>query len=226
MVYKAYDPNVKRTVAIKKIHKELLENSDPRLLEYFKLEAQAAGRLSHPKIVAIYGVGEDDGTPYIVMEYAPGPTLKQCLAEQRAHYDLKKIINIMMQLLDALGHAHAHKVVHRDIKPANIILSDGKIKLTDFGIAKIETSHLTMLGDVKGTPNYMSPEQWRGVPVDHRTDLFSAGLILYELLTGERPFSGDSQITIRHRTLNIDPPPLLSSSQGFHPFLMSSCKRP
>jgi serine/threonine protein kinase len=202
-VYKAHDPNIDRTVAIKTIHQNLLDEDDNNFLSYFKREAQAAGRLNHPNIVAIYGFGEQGSTPYLVMEYAPGQTLAQKLKNGKV--GVEESLSIVLQILHALEHAHTHKVVHRDIKPANIILDNGIAKVMDFGIAKIETTDLTMMGDVKGTPGYMSPEQWQGKTVDHRSDLFSTGVILYQLLTGDKPFNGDTQANVLHRTLNTNP---------------------
>lgn len=206
VVYKAHDPHIRRSVAIKTIRQELLGAGGSKLLERFKIEAQAAGRLIHPKIVAVYEAGEDRGIPYIVMEYAPGKTLKELL-DGGVQFDLQQVTNIMLQLLDALDYSHRHEVVHRDIKPANIMVDDGNIKIADFGIAKVEVSNLTLVGDLMGTPNYMSPEQWAGGQITRLTDIFSAGVILYQLLTGEQPFSGGTYTAIRHRTLNVEPPP-------------------
>lgn len=206
VVYSAYDKAFERRVAIKTIRKELLGDQREDLLARFQVEAQAAGRLNNTKIVAVHDYGEDGGTPYIVMEYAPGRTLLDCLKE-RMPLQIKDIVHIMLQLLDALNTAHKHQIVHRDIKPANILLLDGlDIKVTDFGIAKIDASNLTLFGGAIGTPNYMSPEQWNGQPVDSRSDLFSAGVVLYELLTGKQPFSGENHTVIKHRALNVAPP--------------------
>ncbi|MGH8605863.1 MAG: protein kinase domain-containing protein [Gammaproteobacteria bacterium] len=207
VVYKAYDPNVDRTVALKTLHKTLPENKREQILARFKVEARSAGRLIHPKIVAVHGFGEEQGIPYIVMEYAPGPTLQDCL-DKRVRYDLKTVAHIMLQLLDALDFAHRHHIVHRDISSSNIIvMQDGSIKITDFGIARIDTSYLTNIGDVLGTPNYMSPEQWRGEPLDHRTDIFSAGVIFYQLLVGEKPFAAEDKMAVRQRTIGLKPLP-------------------
>lgn len=207
VVYKAYDPDVDRIVALKTLHKALPENKREQILARFKVEARSAGRLIHPKIVAVHGFGEEQGIPYIVMEYAPGPTLQDCL-DKRARYDLKTVVHIMLQLLDALDFAHRHHIVHRDISSSNIIvMQDGSIKITDFGIAKIDTSYLTHIGDVLGTPNYMSPEQWLGEPLDHRTDIFSAGVIFYQLLVGEKPFAAGNKMAVRQRTIGLKPLP-------------------
>ncbi|MGH8647022.1 MAG: serine/threonine protein kinase, partial [Gammaproteobacteria bacterium] len=207
VVYKAYDPDVDRTVALKTLRKALPDNKREQILARFRVEARSAGRLIHPKIVAVHGFGEEQGIPYIVMEYAPGPTLQDCL-DKRVRYDLKTVAHIMLQLLDALDFAHRHHIVHRDISSSNIIvMQDGSIKITDFGIAKIDTSNLTHFGDVLGTPNYMSPEQWLGEPLDHRTDIFSAGVIFYQLLVGEKPFAGEDKMAVRQRTIGLKPLP-------------------
>lgn len=207
VVYKGYDPDVDRTVALKTLRKGLPENKREQILARFRVEARSAGRLIHPKIVAVHGFGEEQGIPYIVMEYAPGPTLQDCL-DKRVRYDLKTVAHIMLQLLDALDFAHRHNIVHRDISSSNIIvMQDGSIKITDFGIAKIDTSNLTHFGDVLGTPNYMSPEQWLGEPLDHRTDIFSAGVIFYQLLVGEKPFAGGNKMAVRQRTIGFKPLP-------------------
>lgn len=207
VVYKAFDPHIERTVAIKTIRKDVLGHKEMEpLLTRFKREAQAAGRLTHPAIVTVYEYGEEDDSSYIAMEYVQGRELKSFL-DNSERFPLEIIINIMSQLLDALAYSHAQGVVHRDIKPGNIILlENGKIKVTDFGIARIESSTLTQFGDVIGTPSYMSPEQFGGQQVDKRSDLFSAGVILYHMLTGEKPFPGNSMTTIMHRVLNTDPP--------------------
>jgi eukaryotic-like serine/threonine-protein kinase len=207
VVYKAYDPDIDRTVALKTVRRELPESKREQVLARLRIEARSAGRLLHPKIVAVHGFGEDQGIPYIVMEYASGPTLQDCL-DKRVRYDLKTVVHIMMQLLDALDFAHRHNVVHRDISASNIIcMQDGSIKVTDFGIAKIDTSDLTHFGDVLGTPSYMSPEQWLGEPLDHRTDIFSAGVIFYQLLVGKKPFAAEDKRVVRERTIGFKPLP-------------------
>ncbi|MEN8134428.1 MAG: serine/threonine-protein kinase [Thermodesulfobacteriota bacterium] len=207
VVYKGFDPNIERTVAIKTIRKDALNTEEMQpLLSRFKREAQAAGRLTHPGIVTVYEYGEEDDTAFMAMEYVRGRELKDFL-DKNERFPLNTIISIINQLLDALIYSHAQGVVHRDIKPGNIILlSNGQIKVMDFGIARIESSTLTQFGDVIGTPSYMSPEQFSGQQVDKRSDLFSTGVILYHLLTGEKPFPGNSMTTIMHRVIHTDAP--------------------
>jgi serine/threonine-protein kinase len=220
IVYEGFDPVIERTVAIKTIRPEQLEQTQTvEILARFKREAQAAGRLNHPNIVAIYDYGEvvaeSGGAPaadgdarvvFIAMEFIKGKELKDYFdANQR--FIPKEIERIMGELLAALNHAHANGVVHRDMKPANVILlADGQVKVADFGIARIETSELTQAGTVLGTPSYMSPEQFLGQPVDGRSDLFSCGVMLYQFLTGEKPFTGTTT-TIMHKVLKEEPLP-------------------
>lgn len=207
IVYKGFDPHIERTVALKTIRKDAFstEEMEP-LLARFKREAQAAGRLTHPGIVTVYEYGEDGDNAFIAMEYVRGRELKNFL-DKKQRFPFKTIISIVSQLLDALTYSHAQGVVHRDIKPGNILLlGTGQIKIMDFGIARIESSTLTQFGDVIGTPSYMSPEQFSGQQVDKRSDLFSTGVILYHLLTGEKPFPGNSMTTIMHRVINTNAP--------------------
>jgi tRNA A-37 threonylcarbamoyl transferase component Bud32 len=207
IVYKGFDPHIERTVALKTIRKEALNAKEMEpLLARFKREAQAAGRLTHPGIVTVYEYGEAEDTAYIAMEFVDGREIKDFL-DKNERFPLNTIVAIISQLLDALAYSHGQGVIHRDIKPGNILLLDnGRIKVTDFGIARIESSTLTQFGDVIGTPSYMSPEQFSGQQVDNRSDLFSTGVILYHLLTGEKPFPGNSLTTIMHRVINSDPP--------------------
>ena len=207
VVYEGHDPMIDRTVALKTIRAENLEGADAaEQLARFRREAQAAGRLTHPNIVAIYDFGEDAGTYFIAMEYVKGRELQSFL-DANERFAMPEVVRIMGQLLDALDYSHRQGVVHRDIKPSNvIILGDGTAKVADFGIARLESSNLTQAGTVMGTPSYMSPEQFMGQTVDGRSDLFSAGVILYQLLTGERPFTG-SLTTIMHKVLKEEPLP-------------------
>jgi serine/threonine-protein kinase len=208
VVYRAHDPAIEREVAIKTIRRELLASEGAAaMVERFRREAIAAGRLSHPGIVAVYDYGEDDGTTFIVMEYAPGESLDEHV-QRRGGLPLGEIGSVMAQLLDALGYAHERGVVHRDVKPSNLlVLAGGKIKVTDFGIARIASSSLTHPGVAMGTPTYMAPEQYSGGAVDHRVDLFAAGVVLYQLVTGALPFMADTISALGYQVVHVDPPP-------------------
>ena len=205
VVYEGFDPFIERTVAIKTIKPERPGEADAGdALARFRREAQAAGRLSHPNIVSIYEYGEQDGVAFIAMEFIKGKELKEFFESGR-RFAARDVARIMGEILGALDHAHRNGVTHRDIKPANvIILENGAVKVADFGIARIETSELTQAGTVLGTPSYMSPEQFLGTPVDGRSDIFSCGVILYQFLTGEKPFSG-TVTTIMHKVLKEEP---------------------
>jgi serine/threonine-protein kinase len=205
-VYRAYDSAIDRQVAIKTITKSAL---DPVNLQYalmrFRHEAKAVGRLTHPRIAAIYDYGEDADIAYIVMELVNGRSLFQHMQEQ-AHFSLKEIGEFMRQLLDGLGYAHSQGVIHRDIKPSNLLINDdGRIKISDFGIARIDSSTLTQVGEIMGSPGYMAPEQFLGTDIDAASDIYSVGIIAYELLVGRRPFSG-SNPEIMRAVLNDRPP--------------------
>ena len=205
VVFDAWDPSIERRVALKTVRRDQLEGSEAQeMLDRFQREARAAGRLSHPNIVSVYEYGEDDGTAFIAMEYVEGRELKDYFDKNEC-FALPQVGRLMSELLDALGQAHANGIVHRDIKPANLfILNNGQLKVGDFGIARIESSNLTQAGSVLGTPAYMSPEQFMGQTIDGRSDLFSAGVILYQFLTGEKPFTGQLT-TIMHKVLKEDP---------------------
>ncbi len=206
VVYKAFDPNIRRPVAIKTIRKELIDDDRAgTLVARFKNEAQAAGRLSHPGIVAVYEYGEDDDVAYIAMEYVQSNPLREYF-NRGTRFEERDAVSVMAQLLDALEYAHEQGVWHRDIKPANIlIMTNGRLKVADFGIARIDTSNLTQTGAVMGTPGYMAPEQYAGQSVDWRADIFSAGVVLYQLLTGARPFSGRAE-TVAFKICYENPP--------------------
>src|SRR6185369_3821656 len=162
--------------------------------------------LSHPNIVSVYEYGEDSGVAYIAMEFITGRELKSYF-DRNERFPIPEAVRIMTQILGALGIAHKSGIVHRDIKPGNIyLLDDGTVKVTDFGIARVESSNLTQVGIALGTPPYMSPEQFMGDTLDGRSDLFSAGVILYQFLTGERPFTGNQASTIMHNVLELEPP--------------------
>ena len=212
VVYEGWDPGICRRVAIKTVKRDQLDRAEVgEVLARFQREAQAAGRLTHPNIVAIYEFGEEPdaagggaGTAFIAMEFVNGRELKDYF-DKDERFPLPEMSRIMTELLAALGHAHKNGIVHRDIKPANIILlADGTVKVADFGIARIESSTLTQAGTVLGTPSYMSPEQFMGQTVDGRSDLFSAGVILYQFLTGDKPFTG-TVTTIMHKVLKEEP---------------------
>ena len=208
VVYEGWDPAIQRRVAIKTIRRDQLASAEAdEVIARFEREAQAAGRLSHPNIVSIYEIGEDAGVAFIAMEFIAGRELKDYF-DKNERFSLPEIAWIMTQLLDALDHAHHNGVVHRDIKPANVILlADGTVKVADFGIARIDSSNLTQAGIILGTPAYMSPEQFMGQTLDGRSDLFSAGVILYQFLTSEKPFAAAQTSTIMHKVLKEDPPP-------------------
>src|SRR6516165_145575 len=192
-VYRAYDPAIDRLVAIKVLRPELIAGSgSDQLLQRFRREARAAGRRFHPNIVAIWDFGDDDGMPFLAMEYVEGRSLDEVIRSSGPLIPSRSVA-IITQVLSALGFAHKNGIVHRDIKPSNImILPNDEVKVADFGIARIDASDFTIVGDLLGTPAYMAPEQLSGAPVDHRTDLFAVGVILFEMLTGVKPFRGTS----------------------------------
>lgn len=195
VVYKSFDPVIHRSVALKTVRKELLtdEEDAAALSARFRNEAQAAGRLLHPGVVAVYEYGEDAQYAFIAMEYVEGGSLRQYF-ERKVRFEERDVVSVMAQLLEALQYAHDQGVWHRDIKPANIIImNNGRVKVADFGIARVESSTLTQVGVVMGTPGFIAPEQYLGTEVDHRVDVFAAGVVLYELLTGEAAFSGTKE---------------------------------
>jgi len=212
VVYKGFDPGIGRHVAIKTIRKSASadRSAQDALSERFRNEARAVGRLNHPGIVAIYDLGEHEDNAFIAMEYVQGRDLSQILA---ATPDLPEpvILRVMHQLLDALEYAHGQGVWHRDIKPANLIITAaGQLKVTDFGIARIESAALTQVTSTIGTPGYMAPEQYVGESFDHRVDLFAAGVLLYRMLTGQPPFTGTAE-SVMYAIMNKDPAPLSES---------------
>jgi serine/threonine-protein kinase len=217
VVYKAYDADIARTVALKTIRHELLDGmQEADIVARFRNEAQASGRLVHPNIVAVYDFGTYNDTTYIAMEYVDGTPLGAFLVKD-VPMDLAASITCITQLLRALDYAHARGVVHRDIKPANILITgDAQVKITDFGIAKIESSTLTQVGAVIGTPSYMSPEQFKGEIVDGRSDLFAVGIVLYQMLTGVRPFSGPAS-TVMHQIIHENPSRPSERQPALHP---------
>lgn len=218
VVYKAQDPTIGRTVALKTMRLDVhgLETDD--VLRRFKNEARAAGLLNHPNIVTIYDAGEQDGMFYIAMEFIEGTTLQSLLAEKRV-LTPEETIQICRQICKGLDYAHANGIVHRDIKPANVMMTpDGTVKIMDFGIAKAGGG-MTSTGQVLGTPNYMSPEQIKGKVLDGRSDLFSFGVVLYEMVTGEKPFVGQNITTIIYKIVHENPIPPRDLDVTIHPGL-------
>jgi serine/threonine-protein kinase len=209
IVYEAYDPAMNRRVALKELNMPtgIGEKQIQERRSRFSREAKAAGSLSHPNIVTIFEVGEDNGRPYIAMEYLEGHNLRQRL-DIEGKLEAKEAVDIAVQVLAGLQYAHDHGVIHRDVKPENIqLLPDGRVKLTDFGIARLTFEPtLTIDGQIFGTPSYMSPEQVVGKEIDARTDVFSTGIILFEALTGSKPFTGDNVVSISHAITHLQPP--------------------
>ena len=208
-VYKGIDPKIGRTVALKVLHfKSIKEGPDSlQARERFMIEAKATGQLSHPNILTIFDVGEEKDHAFIAMEYLEGGTLEDIIQEGRFK-DYDEIFDITGQIAKGLTHAHSRNIIHRDVKPANIMMAEGNVpKIADFGLARFTDSNLTTTGTVLGTPNYMSPEQIRGRKIDGRSDLFALGIILYEMLTGEKPFAGDSITSVIYRVVNEEPIP-------------------
>ncbi len=203
-VYRAHDITLNRTVAVKILYSRYA--AEAGFVARFRREAQAAANLNHPNIVNIYDWGSEDSTYYIVMEFITGRTLKDIIAEQ-APMDEPTIINIGRQVAAALSHAHSHNLIHRDIKPHNIIITeDGKVKVTDFGIARSTTSTMTQTGSILGTANYLSPEQAQGNEVGSVSDIYSLGIVLFEMATGQVPFTGDSPVAIALKHIHEAPP--------------------
>jgi serine/threonine protein kinase len=199
VVYRAVDPVIGRNVAVKTIRltEEGTGLTRPELLSRFQTEARAAGLLTHPNIVVVYDAGEEDGLYYITMELVVGKSM-QAIFDSGESFPVSRILRILEQTCAALQFAHECNIVHRDIKPANLMLTaDDTVKVTDFGTAKIlQFGTVQQTTHVMGTPSYMSPEQVKGRPIDGRTDIFSLGVVLYEMLTGEKPFPGQSITTV------------------------------
>lgn len=208
IVYEAYDPAMNRRVAVKELAVPAGATPQQRedRIRRFQREVKAAGSLSHPNIVTIFEVGEDAGRHFMAMEYLEGHTLRNEL-DSRGLVPPDRAAEIAAEVLAALDFAHRHGVVHRDVKPENIqLLDDGRVKLTDFGIARLTFEpNLTMDGQVFGTPSYMSPEQVVGKEIDARSDLFSVGVVLYEMVSGRKPFAGDSVVAITYAIMNSQP---------------------
>lgn len=207
VVYKAKDPLIDRIVAIKTINLGMAQEEKEEYEGRFYQEAKAAGRLNHPNIVTIYDVGKSADIAYIAMEFLQGRELRDVLRENDGLLPVDQVLDMVAQVASGLAYAHEHGIVHRDIKPSNIMLiRDGHIKITDFGIARMASSAVrTQTGMVLGSPKYMSPEQVLGKVIDQRSDIFSLGVMLYEMLTGEAPFVGDNVNSIMFQTLNLVP---------------------
>jgi serine/threonine-protein kinase len=212
-VYRAKDPAMNRIVAVKTILPGALagEQSSEYRQRFFR-EARAAGALSHPGIVSVFDVGEHKGTPFLVMEFVPGRTLSDAI-KRGERSSLERVCEIGQQIAEALGHAHRKGVIHRDIKPANILLAkneaDGteRAKITDFGVAKLAAGEITTTGQLLGTPAFMPPEQFTGVPIDGRADLFSLGVLLYWMASGEQPFPGETMSAVSYKIVHTEPVP-------------------
>lgn len=223
VVYRARDPKIDRLVAIKTISllgQEPAEEQEYR--ERFLAEARAAGKLSHSGIVTVFDAGEDPQTrePYLVMEYITGQPLSALMSSGQRRLPLTRALGLALEVAEALNYAHSQGVIHRDIKPANILITqDGHAKVTDFGVARLKHAISTQNGQVFGTPAYMAPEQWAGGEADSRSDLFSLGVVLYSMITGFRPFQGNSAQTLCFKVLNADPVPVTSFAAELPPQL-------
>jgi len=227
VVFHGFDPVIGRDVAVKTLRLSEAGTglSREELVGRFQTEARAAGLLAHPNIVVIFDAGEEDGLFYITMEFVEGRSL-QSVIDARQPFPIPRVLKLMEQVCSALDFAHQHNVVHRDIKPANLMLTaDDVVKITDFGTAKILQFGTAQTAHVMGTPSYMSPEQVKGKPVDGRSDIFSMGVILYELMTGEKPFPGQNITTVIYKIINEEPIPPRSLDSSIHPGLSAVITR-
>ncbi len=217
-VYKAHDTILDRVVAVKILHAQLA--NDEEFLEKFQLEAKAAAKLSHPNIVGIYDVGQDENKHYIVMEYIAGETLKKRV-QREGRIPADEALRIAKEIARALRNAHANNLVHCDIKPHNIlIMPDGRVKVADFGIARAVTSStVTYNGNVIGSVHYFSPEQAKGTKITPKSDIYSLGVVLYEMLTGELPFTGETTVSIALKHLQEEPKPICQHDRTFPPVI-------
>lgn len=225
-IYKAHDPDIDRPVAIKLIRADLLESSErDSFIARFRREARAAGRCQHPNIIALYDFSLHEGNPFLAMEFVDGLTLSQS-RPVGGRFAAEDTVFVALQLLAALQAAHAAGIVHRDIKPANLMLVGGShVKVADFGIARLDTSQLTQRESVIGTPSYMSPEQCRGEAVDGRSDLFSTGVLLFEMLAGQKPFAGATSAEVLTKLLRDPPPDLRALVPGIPEALVAVVER-
>jgi eukaryotic-like serine/threonine-protein kinase len=221
VVFRARDPKLDRIVAIKTVSLAGLDSAaEQEYRKRFVVEAQAAGRLSHPGIVTMFDVREDEPEPYLVMEYVKGQSLQQLVSRENRTLPLSTTLRLVQEIAEALHYAHAQGVIHRDIKPANILVDEnGHAKIADFGIAKLNQTNLTLHGQVLGSPAYMAPEQLGDGDVDSRSDLFSLGVILYYTLTGHRPFQANSTTTVCFKLVNHEPLPVSSFQANLSPEL-------
>src|SRR5215208_3724699 len=208
-VYRAFDTTLERQVAVKLMHREIASDSDQ--LERFRREARSVAQLSHPHIVGVIDAGEEDGRPYIVLEYVEGETLKERI-RRMGRLPIDEAIAYAIEIARALGAAHARGIVHRDIKPQNVLVDEeGSAKVTDFGIARsLEEEGLTADGRVLGTTDYVSPEQALGHAVNGRSDIYSLGIVLYEMLVGDVPFPGENQVSVAMKHVREDLPDVQS----------------
>jgi hypothetical protein len=204
VLYRAHDPVLDRDVALKMMLVDFTADQSAR--ERFEREARAVARLQHRNVVTIHELGDFDGTPFIVMEFLGGKDLDERL-RSGVPMTLAEKLDVVIQLCDGLGYAHEQGIVHRDVKPGNVrLLDDGTVKILDFGIAKFAMSSVTQSGSIMGTPSYMAPEQITGTAVDGRADLFATGVLLYELITGKKPFTGESPTTVVYQIMHVEPP--------------------
>jgi serine/threonine-protein kinase len=227
VVFHGFDPVIGRDVAVKTLRLSEAGTglSREELIGRFQTEARAAGLLTHPNIVVVFDAGEEDGLFYITMEFVEGRSL-QSLIDAHQPFPVPRVLKLMEQVCSALDFAHQHNVVHRDVKPANLMLtSEDIVKITDFGTAKILQFGTAQTAHVMGTPSYMSPEQVKGKPVDGRSDIFSLGVILYELMTGEKPFPGQNITTVIYKIINEEPIPPRSLDSSIHPGLSAVITR-
>jgi predicted Ser/Thr protein kinase len=232
-VFRGIDPAINRPVALKTIRLDFVSDHEEmgELRDRLFREAQAAGKLSHPNIVTIYDIGSEQNLQYIAMEFLRGQTLEN-LIKKKVQFSYKIIAQIITQICRALQYAHDQGIVHRDVKPANImVLPDYSVKVMDFGIARVDSSSMTRTGIAMGTPNYISPELLQGKDVDRRCDIFSLGVVMYELLSGRRPFKGENLTSLIYSIINDDPPPPSSINENIPPLLdhitgKALCKNP